>query len=76
MRLIDHERRPHAREPGRGVRGDDHAGRLRAERRRELKLTPHEALQRAGKETMELFGHKPVGSKVDDTKEGKAENRF
>ena len=31
----------------------------------ELKLTPHEALQRAGKETMELFGHKPAGSKVD-----------
>ena len=39
----------------------------------ELKLTPHEALQRAGKETMELFGHKPAGSKADDTKEEKAE---
>ena len=31
----------------------------------ELKLTPHEALQRAGKETMELFGHKPAGAKAD-----------
>ena len=39
----------------------------------ELKLTPHEALQRAGKETMELFGHKPAGSKADDTKGEKAE---
>ena len=39
----------------------------------ELKLTPHEALQRAGKETMELFGHKPAGSKADDTKEDKPE---
>lgn len=37
----------------------------------ELKLTPHEALQRAGKETMELFGHKPAGSKADQ--EEKAE---
>ena len=31
----------------------------------ELKLTPHEALQRAGKETMELFGHKPAGAKAE-----------
>lgn len=29
----------------------------------ELRLSPHEALSRAGKETMELFGHKPSGIK-------------
>ena len=31
----------------------------------ELKLNPSEALRRAGKETMELFGHKPAGAKAD-----------
>lgn len=36
----------------------------------ELKLPPHEALQRAGKETMELFGHKPAGAKSDQEEKG------
>lgn len=43
----------------------------------ELKLTPHEALQRAGKETMELFGHKPSGTKggQEDKPETPADKR-
>ena len=43
----------------------------------ELKLTPHEALQRAGKETMELFGHKPSGAKggQEDKPETPADKR-
>ena len=35
----------------------------------EFKLSPSEALQRAGKETMELFGHKPTGAKTDQSKD-------
>lgn len=43
----------------------------------ELKLTPHEALQRAGKETMELFGHKSSGTKgeQEDKPETPADKR-
>ena len=43
----------------------------------ELKLSPHEALKRAGKETMELFGHKAKGEveQKDEQDETQAEKR-
>ena len=43
----------------------------------ELRLSPHEALSRAGKETMELFGHKPSGTKgeQEDKPETQADKR-
>ena len=43
----------------------------------ELRLSPHEALSRAGKETMELFGHKPSGAKggQEDKPETPADKR-
>lgn len=43
----------------------------------ELRLSPHEALSRAGKETMELFGHKPSGTKggQEDKPETPADKR-
>ncbi len=43
----------------------------------ELRLSPHEALSRAGKETMELFGHQPSGAKggQEDKPETPADKR-
>lgn len=43
----------------------------------ELRLSPHEALSRAGKETMELFGHKSSGTKgeQEDKPETPADKR-